>query len=313
LNIYSLSPDKEPAMTVESTTREGIRSEEELRAAAASDNNAKLELAVRLLDGLQMKRNVREGETLLRELAEAGDTDSMLELGGRLLDGKSVKSATKEGEAWLRKAAATGTKSAMARLGDRLVSGNRMPQNRAEGKEWLRKAVDAGDVDAMSTLGLVCYETGEHAEAAKYFLMGVKAGVVAEGNNLAYIIRRREVPADMEVPTLNELLDPLLADKSPLALVNQALRLAAGIQAEVDWEKADRVMADIGTREQAADVFNWWWGLADRGDAEGHLVLAWLARHSLVQDPNGLNVPKRMARARKGGWNAPAWMDQVKR
>ena len=52
-----------------------------------------------------------------------------------------------------------------------------------------------------------------------------------------------------------------------------------------------------------------WRELADQGDAEGHLVVAWLARHGkgLLLDDIAPSV--RFNNARKGGWAVPAWME----
>jgi hypothetical protein len=52
----------------------------------------------------------------------------------------------------------------------------------------------------------------------------------------------------------------------------------------------------------------WWKPLADKDDAEGQLVVGWLMRHRLVEDPDGRDFAERFKAARKGGWAVPDWM-----
>jgi hypothetical protein len=48
------------------------------------------------------------------------------------------------------------------------------------------------------------------------FLQNFKKGGETEGNNLAYMLRRSEVPPELEVPTIKELLSALLDKKDSL-------------------------------------------------------------------------------------------------
>jgi hypothetical protein len=60
--------------------------------------------------------------------------------------------------------------------------------------------------------------------------------------------------------------------------MNQALRLARGVQCDVDWE-ADRLVAELpGSRR----ITERWQPRAASGDSEGEMVLWWLARHGLT-------------------------------
>jgi hypothetical protein len=56
-------------------------------------------------------------------------------------------------------------------------------------------------------------------------------------------------------------------------------------------------------------VLRWWAERAREGDAEGHLLVAWMCRHRLVADPQGMSLGERLRLARAGGWDAPSWMD----
>lgn len=310
------TPEKEAlqkAVELLSSKRPEDREEGEraLRGLAASgDPRAMVQLAECLFEGGAMAKNPREGEEWMRKASDGGCIEAMVELSNRLLEGRGVKTNTREGELLLRKAADLGDSSAMFKLGERLSNGLRLAQNREEGRKMLERAAEAGNVDGIASLGLVSYRDRDYRRAAELFLRALKMGAEGEGNNLAYMLRRGEIPADIEVPPVADLLKPLIEQKSALALVNQALVLAAGIQCEASWEAADEVMGQIPDRQNAQEVVTWWWELAESGDPEGHLVVGWLVRRGLVDDPNRHPVARRMNRARKGGWQVPAWMDQ---
>jgi len=95
----------------------------------------------------------------------------------------------------------------------------------------------------------------------------------------------------------------------PFAVVNQALRIAAGFGCQMDWETADALFASAAA---APSVREWWQQRAQDGDPEGHLVLAWSARHTALPDPDKLTQEHRIAIARKGGWLVPDWVLQSK-
>jgi hypothetical protein len=89
--------------------------------------------------------------------------------------------------------------------------------------------------------------------------------------------------------------------------------LAVGFQYPQDWHAADQEIAALdASRSNLSGAVNWWYYvLLKHGDAEGDLVIGWLARHHLISDPDGLTVAERMARARAGGWSIPEWMDNA--
>ena len=61
--------------------------------------------------------------------------------------------------------------------------------------------------------------------------------------NLAYLVRRVELLAE-DFPSLDELLSAGLAARHEFVRMNQALRLARGVQCDVDWDSADRLVAE---------------------------------------------------------------------
>jgi hypothetical protein len=113
---------------------------------------------------------------------------------------------------------------------------------------------------------------------------------------------------DPSCPSLDELLSEHLKQHNSFAVVNQALRLAKGIQCNIDWKAADVL---FGRLQDTGSVLEWWFARSQEGDPEGHLVTGWLGRHHLAVDPDGLQVAQRMDLARRGGWPVPEWMNYL--
>ena len=253
-----------------------------------------------------------EGETWLRKAADLGLDDAMFVLGNRLLDGDNLAKNPVEGETWLRKAADSGLDDAIFVLGMRLMDGNGFTRSVEEGETWLRKAADAGLDDAMLVLGNYFYKLNKFDEAAKFYFSAFKQGENEDaGINLAYILRRKEVP-DANFPKLDSLLVKSLLNKSVFAILNLALAKAAGFQTMSDWISADNMIKTLAENSGALEALDWFKNIStEKNDPEGHLVIAWFARHKIIPfDPDGLSLEERMKRARRGPWaEAPEWLD----
>lgn len=313
------------------------------RAAEIGDTNAMTVLGWRLMDGIGLTQNVNEGEQWLRRAAAKGNVEAMRVLGVHLLEGMGLNPNSQEGEHWLTEAARKGNLRAMVALGERMVDGNGLSRDSRRGGAWLRKAAKAGDAQAIMVLaqrlsqgkglgrntqeaklwskkaiaignslalvaaGRASYKDGDLAAAAHAFLQAFQLGSSEAGNNLAYMTRRAELPPDINVPPVPELLAQYIETRNPIGLTNHALCLAAGFQYNQDWHAADQIIASI---KSAHTVMKWWYTeLASQDDPESHLVVGWLARHRLIRDPKDISVAEHMARARAGGWNIPEWMD----
>jgi len=122
------------------------------------------------------------------------------------------------------------------------------------------------------------------------------------------MIRRSEVPLGVSLPTIDALLSEAVEVGDNFSKVNYALSMAAGIQRTIDWESADQLIASMQGRDDLEDVLAWWQGVVAQGDSEGDLVIGWLVRHHLVDDPEGLDAKQRLLRARRQGWQLPLWM-----
>ena len=282
------------------------------KAADAGLGRAMIVLGNRLLDGDNLTKNPAEGETWLRKAAESGLDDAMFNLGVRLLDGNGLTKNPQEGETWLRKAADAGLDRAMFVLGNRLLNGDNLTKNPAEGETWLRKAADLGLDDAMFVLGYYFYKLNKFDEAAKFYFSAFKKGENEDaGINLAYILRRKEVP-DANFPKLDSLLVKGLLNKSVFATLNLALAKAAGFQTMSDWISADNMIKTLADNSDVSVALDWFKNIStEKNDPEGHLVIAWFARHKIILfDPDGLSLEERMKRARRGPWaEAPEWLD----
>jgi TPR repeat protein len=287
-----------------------------IRDAAEKEPLAKYRLACRLIDGKGLPQNPEEGERLLRDAA-AKHSDAKRELATRLLDGIGLVQSFEEGERLLREAALidAGVKTELI---TRLLTGKGIERDAHQGEQLLREVV-AEDPVTSGAYGYQLYgqlrNVTDHAlrahlqwASAFCFHSALISGVSEMGNNLAYIIRRREA-VDANFSSLDTLLEPGLITQSAFPIVNQALREMAGLDCDMDWHSADRRFASLD-QSKAGEILKWWYKLAQEEDAEGHLVVACLLRHQLISDPEGLNAAERFSRVR-GAWEIPEWICSV--
>jgi TPR repeat protein len=259
-----------------------------------------------------------EGLMWLNRAIEHGDKFAAVAYGVRLLVGRGVEQNSAEGERLLREAAENdGILLAHIRLGAHLIGGWGLPRDRRAGLLWLRR-VGATSPPQITRLGTYLSNKSLAARRTDAMLLreeaailceeGVRQGVLPGQMIIAYLIRRGEIDATSR-PSLDELLSEHVKKDQPFALVNQALRLARGVQCEVDWAKADEVFSRIPTSEE---IFDWWYARARDCDPEGDIVVAWLARYGLIVDPDGMDVAERFKRGSRGGWEPPDWILQRK-
>jgi Sel1 repeat len=271
-------------------------------------------LGVRILDEICRPQVVDEGRLLLIQAAEKGDLAAASELGIRLLSGDGLVPDPSKGEFWLRNAASRGDMVATIILGRWLTSGRYLGPSMNEGNEWLARAGAVRTADVVK-LGPQLYRRALIAptarmrrrlteEAASVFFEGYLRSDSTSSINLAYLIRRSEVSTDL-YPSLDELLQGALRTRNPFALVNQALRLAAGVQCPADWSAADRMMCELPGSQ---GILEWWLDLCQVEDPEGHLVVGWLVRHGLTLDPDGLELRSRFGLIDRSLWSVPDWM-----
>lgn len=163
-----------------------------------------------------------------------------------------------------------------------------------------------------SNIAIQAYARGYKHMAGEILAKSLEC-VNDRANNLAYLIRRNEVDhrivEEFPLPELLSMAEATASNVFPL--INRALAIAAGVQFAVNWDVADRIMAELilHKEERLEDVIGWWHPLAKQGDPEAHLVLGWLSRHHLIADPDSMTIGERMQFARDGGWSIPSWMN----
>ena len=266
------------------------------------------------LDENETPGSSAEGERWLRTAVERGHRLAMVNLGTRLITGNGLAPDPAGGERLLREAAREGSQIAMIKLGTYLLSGWGLDHNQEESLRCLRRA-GATNASQLLELGLYLYHKsltattktacGLAKEASVLFQEARRQGNRIASLNLAYILRRGEI-THSSCPSLDELLSEHLKQKDSFAFVNQALRLARGIQCNTDWKAADAL---FGRLQNSGTVLEWWFARSREGDPEGHLVTGWLGRHQLATDPDGFQIARRMDLARDGGWLVPEWMN----
>ena len=106
---------------------------------------------------------------------------------------------------------------------------------------------------------------------------------VGFANNLAYLIRRKEVknPQKASSKEIVELLKPGVAQKDAFSLINMALFWALRVGSEEDWKIADQLVS-IVDRADAHDTYMWWLDVGNKEDVEGHLVHLLLMRNGKI-------------------------------
>ena len=286
-----------------------------LRKSAELGNPFAMEkLAEYELDENETPGSSAEGERWLRTAVERGYRVATVALGSRLITGDGLAPDHQQGKQLLREAAQQGSQIAMIKLGTYLFSGWGLNHDHEEGLRWLRRA-GAANADQLLEFGLYMYQKslaattkaarGLAKEASILFQEARRQGNRIASLNLAYLVRRGEI-TEPSCPSLDELLSDHLKQKDSFAFVNQALRLARGIQCDIDWKAADAL---FGKLQDSGSVLEWWFPRSQEGDPEGHLVTGWLSRHHLAADPDGFQVAQRMDLARRGGWLVPDWMN----
>jgi len=279
-------------------------------AAGKGDAAAMTALADLLLAGECGPDDAKKAREMLDSAAALGYTEAFTRLGRAIRKGALTPREPDECRDVLQKGAAGGDPEAMTELAALALSEATDDDAREAALGLLRSAIDAGDTGALLTMGYELYALGLHERAASAFLEGFRAGVHFCGNNLAYMVRRDEVAVRPEFPHIDQLLS-FDADTA-FSVVNQCLSKAVGTAADPAWRKADSRMAALSRRE-LDEVGSWWGPLAREGDAEGHLVCAWLLRGGVTTDAGLTTLAEHLDSARAGGWLVPSWMGEAPR
>jgi TPR repeat protein len=284
-----------------------------LRRSAAAENPVAMHLLAEHLLATNISTRTSRAQALLESATDAKYLRAQVALGSLLLDGSLPPNASRAIEL-LRDAAARGSRLAHIVLAASFVAGIGVSADRDGGVGWLRR-LGAITPRKIGALGSFLYAKAltslpfERRRLTRYvavmFQESIRRGNADDEVNLAYLVRRGEVPQG-EFASLDDLLGRHLAAGAPHALINQALRLARGLGHAMDWKAADALVAQV--RDFDA-LLGWYQPRATAGDAEGHLVIGWLVRHGLNLDPSDLPLAARFEAARSNGWAVPDWLE----
>lgn len=260
------------------------------RAVSTGNTSAMIRLATRFIRGKGLSRDDAKGGSLLARAAEAGDEEAMRRLGIRLLKGDGVVTDANAGLAWLEKAMDAGDESARNLVHREYIGRLKVPAQRPAAERWVRQIIDGESEAARYALAFALYKAGEKQLAVTAFRKSMREGDGTAANNVFYLLRRGDVASEVGETNPHSLVDSLVAEKHPFAMVNKALALAAGFACDVDWKAADALINEVVIDEGNKDLVEWWHRLTAEGEGEGHLVLGWLSHHGTITDPGSGRV-----------------------
>ena len=286
------------------------------RAAQAGNSSAMEKLGKYSLDGTIVSVDPEEGMYWLNRAISSSRRFAGIGLAIRSLAVKGFPTDASIGHSLLKSMAHNkACRMSMLLLGAYALAGRVPIIPREHGRFWLHKA---GCFDAERLAGsatwLYCKFLNRSTQLDRKLVASASAVLLSEAYaqghtdsalSLAYLVRRDEASSINYI--LDDLLAPSLAAANPLALINQALRLATGCQSDVDWRAADELVGRIG---DATEIFNWWSCLAEENDIEGHLVLAWLKRHHLLSRTQSVDIGVKLDMAQSEGWAIPEWLNE---
>ena len=162
---------------------------------------------------------------------------------------------------------------------------NRYADDAAKTKlKILRKQIS--DMADPVSAGLYHYEMSEFEKAKAAFLVAYKKGNTTVSNNLAYMLRRGEindVVIDKKSYSVEELLQEGVIANEPLSITNYALQKAKENDG-INYEVGLSIVSALGKlpKHLLNGVYSWWSDLAQKGENEGYIVLAWLIEMGVI-------------------------------
>lgn len=170
-----------------------------------------------------------------------------------------------------------------------------------------------GNKQDFASLGMTAYEDKNFTVAEEAYRRAVNlSNSLDVKNNLAYLIRRKEV-RDVNRYTLKSVADLLregVLNKDAFSTVNMLLFLVFNVGTEECWEIADELMVNI-EKHMSLDVAEWWKQVAENGEAEGYLVHLMLIRHGKIKESSLGGKDFLLARVREQYSNIPSYMNEI--
>lgn len=144
------------------------------------------------------------------------------------------------------------------------------------------------DCSFFASIGAEAYSNDNFAVAEDAFrraetLCEEDVQRVVYANNLAYLLRRKEIrnPQSVSGKEIVKLLKQGVAKKDTFALINMALFWALNIGAEDDWKMADELISLV-SKSDVHGAYLWWLDVGNKDDVEGHLVHLLLIRNGKI-------------------------------
>ncbi len=254
--------------------------------------NAISNLAQRYYTGDKLPQDSKKATKVLLDAIERRSLEAMYILGQHLLLGKYVDQDVDQGRILLKQAADKGLKVAVRNYAKLLLNNEYFDTDEEQGVNMLESAYQDGDMEAGFELGIFIYKQKKLMnEAVQYFYNTYKGKYKSSAVSLLYMYRRKEIHIKLDLD-INLLIEDLKKQGTLLSEINLALyELFLSPDDSKAWQQADKVFSSL--KIEGEEEIEWWRDLAEEGDAEGHLVLAWLQRHNKILDPEGLTLVER--------------------
>lgn len=123
-------------------------------AAAQGHEPSILLMANMLIEGLGVKRNMRNGHKLIKQLAAAGNAEAQFALGMLFSKGRGVRKNVQKARGWFADAANQGHAKAMIMIGmdyflGEEIEGNDLQSDPLQGLVWMERAALKGSKEAV--------------------------------------------------------------------------------------------------------------------------------------------------------------------
>lgn len=181
----------------------------------------------------------------------------------------------------------------------------------------LLKDARVDDASYYSGLGMSAYELKNYIVAERAYRLAVDlciedCFITGYKNNLAYLLRRKEVenPDKRNEKEIPLLLREGTAKKDTFSLINMALFWALEYGGEENWDLADK-LASYVDKNDVTGALEWWKGVALAGEAEGYLVHLLLVRHGKVGSSPVGSIGELFDRVKKDYPGIPEKMKEV--
>lgn len=179
-NTVKVSPAVSPTQTKDSTNKN-----------LPENGRAEVELGMKHLKGIGMKKNPQEAIKLFTAAANKGNIDGFYSIGAVFYNGDGVKQNYGEALKWLTMASNKGHTSAQVLLAEMYYNGTGVKQNYGEALRLSKLAVEKNIPDSQYLLGKMYYfgqgVKANSQEAFKWYELAAKSGYAEARTGLGVI------------------------------------------------------------------------------------------------------------------------------